>query len=285
MEFLLNVGLPLSLAFIMFSLGVGLTGADFARVVKEPRAFLTGAVAQILLLPVVAFALLHIFTLDSALAVGVMILAFSPGGVTTNILTRLAGGTVALSVSLTAIISLTTALTLPIMLALVTGYFEGADAPEIDILSISITMFLITTVPVLIGLAFRHLLTGVAVRIEPVLIKIATLLFVVIILAALASAWGVFTANLPTLAPLLVVMNLVLLAIGMGLARAMGLSREDGVAIAIETGVQNGTLGVAVGALISGGAALGAYSLASGVYGITMYLVTLPIIFLVLRRK
>ena len=284
MEFLLNVGLPLSLAFIMFSLGVGLTGADFARVITQPRAFIIGAIAQVILLPLVVFGLLHIFTLESALAVGVMILAFSPGGVTTNILTRLAGGTVALSVSLTAIISLTTALTLPILLSMVTGYFEGAAAPEIDVLDISITMFLITTVPVLLGLLFRRLLTGIATNIEPVLIRIATVLFVVIILAALASAWDTFIANLPTLAPLLVVMNLVLLAAGMGLARAAGLSHEDGVAIAIETGVQNGTLGVAVGALISG-AALGSYSLASGVYGITMYLVTLPIIFLVLRRK
>ena len=115
-ELLISVGLPLSLAFIMFSLGVGLTGADFARVAKAPKAFFIGTVAQIVLLPLVAFGLLHVFTLAPALAVGVMILSFTPGGVTTSILTRLAGGTVALSISLTAIISLTTALTLPILL-------------------------------------------------------------------------------------------------------------------------------------------------------------------------
>ncbi|MEO0677840.1 MAG: bile acid:sodium symporter family protein [Pseudomonadota bacterium] len=284
MEFLLNVGLPLSLAFIMFSLGAGLTGADFARVVKEPRAFIIGAIAQIIILPLTAFALLHVFTLPSALAVGVMILAFSPGGVTTSILTRLAGGTVALSISLTAIISLTTALTLPILLSVVSRYFEGTEAPEINVMSLAVTMFLITTVPVLIGLGFRRFLTRAATAAEPVLMRIATVLFVVIILAALASAWDIFIENLPTLGPLLVVMNILLLILGMGLARLGGLPREDGVAIAIETGVQNGTLGVTVGGLISG-TTFGAYALASGVYGITMYLVTLPVIFLILRRR
>ncbi|MEM6727269.1 MAG: bile acid:sodium symporter family protein [Pseudomonadota bacterium] len=284
MEFLLNVGLPLSLAFIMFSLGVGLTGADFARVVTRPRAFLIGALAQVILLPFVAFGLLQVFTLPSALAVSVMILSFSPGGVTTSILTRLAGGTVALSISLTAIISLTTALTLPIMVSLASRYFEGEAAPEINVVSLAITMFLITTVPVLIGLAFRRFVTRAAVAAEPTLMRIATVLFVVIIVAALASAWDIFIENLPTLGPLLVVMNVILLALGMALARIGGLPREDGVAIAIETGVQNGTLGVTVGGLISG-TTFGAYALASGVYGITMYLVTLPVIFLVLRRR
>ncbi|MEM1301942.1 MAG: bile acid:sodium symporter, partial [Pseudomonadota bacterium] len=116
MDFLLNVGLPLSLAFIMFSLGVGLTFADFARVIARPKAFLIGAVAQLVLLPLTAFALLHVFPLGGALSVGVMILAFCPGGVTSNLLTRLANGSVALSISLTAVISLTTALTLPLLL-------------------------------------------------------------------------------------------------------------------------------------------------------------------------
>ncbi|MEO0485505.1 MAG: bile acid:sodium symporter family protein [Pseudomonadota bacterium] len=283
MEFLLNVGLPLSLAFIMFALGVGLTGADFRRVLTQPRAFLIGATAQIIALPLVAFALLHVFTLPSALAVSVMILSFSPGGVTTSILTRLAGGTVALSISLTAIISLTTAATLPILLSVVSRYFEGADAPDIDVTTLAVTMFAITTVPVLIGLAFRRFASRAAVAVEPTLIRIATALFVVIILAALASAWDIFIANLPTLGPLLVVLNLALLALGIALARIGGLPREDGIAIAIETGVQNGTLGVTVGTIVSG-ATFGTYALASGVYGITMYLVTLPVIFLVLRR-
>ncbi|MEM8592971.1 MAG: bile acid:sodium symporter family protein [Pseudomonadota bacterium] len=284
MDFLLNIGLPLSLAFIMFSLGAGLTGADFARVVKAPKAFLIGALAQVILLPLVACALLQVFTLPSALAVSVMILSFSPGGVTTSILTRLAGGTVALSISLTAIISLTTAATLPVLVSVVSRYFEGTNAPDINVLSLAVTMFLITTVPVLIGLAFRHFAGNVALAAEPTLIRISSVLFVVIVVAALASAWDIFTGNLPTLGPLLVVMNLILLAIGMGLARLGGLPREDGIAIAIETGVQNGTLGVTVGGLISG-ATFGTYALASGVYGITMYLVTLPVIFLILRRR
>ena len=116
MDILLNVVLPLSLAFIMFSLGVGLTLADFARVVTQPKPFFVGAVAQLILLPIVAFLCLQAFPLSGALAVGVMILAFCPGGVTSNLLTRLAGGSVALSITLTAVISLTTAFTMPCLL-------------------------------------------------------------------------------------------------------------------------------------------------------------------------
>ena len=231
-----------------------------------------------------AFGLLHVFTLAPALAVGVMILSFTPGGVTTSILTRLAGGTVALSISLTAIISLTTALTLPILLKFMSTYFEGAAAPDINVLSLAVTMFLITTVPVLVGLAFRRFATAAALRSEKVLMRISTGLFIVIVVAALASSWDIFTANLPTLGPLLVVLNVILLALGMGLARGAGLPREDGIAIAIETGIQNATLGMTVAGLISG-VTLGTYALPSGVYAITAYLVTIPAIFLFLRKR
>lgn len=254
MDFLLNVGLPLSLAFIMFSLGVGLTFGDFARVLTRPKAFAIGAIAQLVLLPLVAFALLHVLPLPGALAVGVMILAFSPGGVTSNIITRIAGGTVALSITLTAVISLTTALTLPILLSMSARYFQGADAPDINVTSLAISMFAITTVPVLLGLLLRRFAPGAAAKIDTSLFRIAAILFVVIVLAALAANWGVFVENLPVLGPIVILLNAILLALGFGLARAAGLDRPDGLAIAIEAGVQNSTLGITVASLISGAA-------------------------------
>lgn len=284
MDILLNIGLPLALAFIMFSLGLGLTPQDFARVARAPKAFLVGAGAQLLLLPVVAFALLQVFPVEGALAVGVMILSFCPGGVTSNMLTRLAGGSVALSISLTAVISLVSALTVPFLVVWAAGYFEGAAAPEVNVAALAVTMFLITMVPVLLGLACRAMAPALTIRIEPAVFRAAAALFVLIVLAALAANWRLFADNLLGLGPLLVVLNLALLALGMALARAMGLNREEGIAIAVEAGVQNATLGITVGGLIAG-SALSAYGLPSGVYGITMYLVTLPVIFLVLRRR
>ncbi|WP_147127178.1 bile acid:sodium symporter family protein [Shimia ponticola] len=284
MELLLTVGLPLSLAFIMFSLGVGLTFADFARVATRPKAFLIGAVAQLILLPLTAFALLHILPLQGALAVGVMILAFCPGGVTSNLLTRLANGSVALSISLTAVISLTTAFTLPLLLDFSADYFEGTSAPDIDVTTLSLTMFAITAVPVLIGVLFRRFLNATALAIETLLYRIAAALFVIIILAALAANWSLFIDNLATMGPLLIGLNIVMLGLGVGLARAAGLDSAESAAIAIEAGVQNGTLGITVASLITT-TALSPYGLASGVYGITMYLVTIPAIFLFLRRQ
>lgn len=279
MDILLNVVLPLSLAFIMFSLGLGLTFADFQRVVAEPRAFVIGAISQLIMLPFVAFVLLMVFRQTPELAVGVMILSFSPGGVTSNILTRLAGGTLALSISLTAIISLISVITVPLLVGWAAGYFQGSDAPAIDVTTLAIAMFVITTVPVLIGLAVRRYASGFAIRFEPAIFKIAAGLFVVIVIAALASNWSLFVENLPILGPLLVVLNVALLGFGYALAKLAKLDRGQSIAIAIETGVQNSTLGITVGSLITEVATgLPPFSLPSGVYGITMYIIAVPFI-------
>ena len=281
---LLEVFLPLSLAFIMFSLGLGLTPPDFARVAKMPKAFAIGAVCQVILLPLVAFALLMVFPLDPALAVGVMILSFAPGGVTSNIITKLAGGAVALSVSLTAVVSLLSVITVPLLVAFAVSYFLGEDAPDVDVTALGVTMFALTAVPVGLGVALRKFATGFAVRFESIAAKIATVLFVVIVIGALAANWELFIANLPVLGPLLIVLNVVMLAIGYLIARAAGLNAAERIAVAVETGVQNSTLGITIGALIAVADGLGPYSLAAGVYGITMYFVALPFVLWVRKR-
>ncbi len=284
MESLLTIFLPLSLAVIMFSLGLGLTVDDFKRVATRPFAFGVGAINQIVLLPIIAFIIASLAGLPPELSLGLMILAFCPGGVTSNILTKFAKGDVAMSVSLTAITSLLAVLTVPPLAALASRHFMGLDAPEINVTSLAISMALITALPVALGLALRHFVAKVALRVEPVMSMVATVLFVIIVVAALASNWTLFTTNLPVLGPALVALNVILLAVGYGSARVLSLPRPTATAIATETGTQNATLGIAIGSIIAAsGAALPAFSLPSGVYGITMYLVILP--FVLWRRS
>lgn len=279
MDSLLTVFLPLSLAVIMFSLGLGLTIADFQRVAVRPFAFAVGIANQMVLLPIFAFFIAIMSGLPGDLALGLMILAFCPGGVTSNILTKFARGDVAMSISLTAVSSLAAVVTVPVLVALAARHFMGIDAPAINVTSLAISMALITALPVALGLALRHFAPGPAIRIEPVLGKIAAVLFVVIVIGALASNWKVFVENLPVLGPSLVALNVVLLAVGYGSARLLQLPRPTASAIAIETGTQNATLGIAIGSIIAAQAtALPVFSLPSGVYGITMYLVVLPFI-------
>lgn len=284
MDTLITVFLPLALAVIMFSLGLGLTVADFARVVTQPRAYALGAVSQLIVIPLVAYALALAFRLSPELAVGMMILSLSPGGVTSNLLTKLAKGDVALAVSLTGTTSLIAVVTMPLLAAFFADHFMGADAPPINITSLGFTMFLITALPVLLGLLLRRYATGLAQAIEKPLEKVAVALFVVVVLGALASNWRLFVDNLLLLGPSLVLLNIILLGFGLAAGKLFGLKGAEATAISIETGVHNATVGITVGTLIAEAASgLPPFSLPSGVYGITMYLVTIP--FVLWRRR
>ena len=152
---IIDIVLPLALAFIMFSLGLGLTTGDFALVFNEPKAFAIGIANQMLVLPIMGFAIATMADLDGELAVGLMILACCPGGVTSNILTKLAKGDTALSISYTAVISVVSVITLPLVVGFSMDYFMGESAPSIDIIGLGITMFLLTTLPVAIGMSIR----------------------------------------------------------------------------------------------------------------------------------
>lgn len=279
MDILINVVLPLSLAVIMFSLGIGLTFADFGRVLSRPKAFGIGAISQVILLPLAAYAIIGVFGLSLEIAVGFMILALCPGGVTSNIISRLSKGDVALSVSLTAVISLLSILTVPVLTAWSVRNFMGAEAPEISVTSLSIAVFLITTVPVLLGVLIRHLLPGVAAAMDRPLSILATVLFVIIVIAALAGNWQLFVDNVAVLGPALIALNVGLMIVGLALARAGGLNWSETKTISVETGVQNATLGITLAALISGQSdGFSTYALPAAVYGITMYLVAAPFV-------
>ncbi len=279
MDVLISVVLPLGLAFIMFTLGVGLTPADFARVGQRPLAFFIGALNQSILLPLVTFICVLAFGIRAEMAVGFMILAACPGGVTSNVISKLAKGDGALSVSLTAVISLASVVTVPLILGLSMGYFMGDAAPEIDITKTAVTMFALTVVPVTLGLGARAIAPAAMTRAEPKLSAVATILFAVIVLAALAANWALFVENIVVIGPALLVLLAALTTIGFVVPRLLGRSVTEAKTISVETGVQNSTLGIAVAAIIVGGeGGFTAYALPSAVYGILMYLIILPVV-------
>lgn len=284
MDLLINVGLPISLAIIMLSLGVGLEIGDFRRVLNRKYPFAIGAVCQVVLLPIAAFVTVTLLSLPPEIAVGFMLLSFCPGGVTSNILTKLAKGDVALSVSLTAVISILSILTVPILAAWSITYFMGENAPEVSISGLAIAMFLITTLPVALGVSIRRFSTGFANRIEDGLTKLASALFVLIVLAAIAGNWQLLLDNFAIMGTGLIFLNITLLLIGLGIARAANLSWSECKSISIDTGIQNATLGITLAALITGTeSGFSPLALPSAVYGVTMYAVVLP--FLVWFRK
>ena len=169
MNIVTDVILPLALAFIMFVLGLGLTGADFLRVIKQPRDFFVGAFSQIILLPIIAFILVKIWPIAPELAIGVMIIAAAPGGVTSNLLTSFAKGDVALSISLTAIISLLCVITIPFIVLTSVGLLNDSNiTQDISLFSMSRDMFLIVTVPVILGMLLRRFASGAALKFEPI---------------------------------------------------------------------------------------------------------------------
>ena len=278
---IVKVLLPLILAFIMFSLGLGLKGRDFSRVLKFPVAFGVGLFNQIVFLPLVALGLAHAFGLSATFAVGLMILALCPGGVTSNLLAKLARGNAPLSISLTAITSLLSILTVPLLVAFSFNHFMGDDAPPVDVTRLGLTMFLITAVPVLIGMVFTAKSPDLVEKMAPGVSRAAGVLFVVIIIAALANNWGVFSSNLGTLGPVAVLLSIVMLGFGLASAKLLRLDDRDATTISIESGVQNGTLAIAVGSIVAvvEGQVLPPVTVPAAVYSITMYFVYVPFVF------
>ena len=220
-----------------------------------------------------------IFGIKGELAVGMMILSCCPGGVTTNVLTRISKGNVPLSISLTAVTSLLSIIIVPLIVAFSVIHFMGDDGPKINIVVLGLTMFLITAIPVLLGMIVTAKAPAFVENRSNIFANISMALFVLIVAAALAKHWSVITENIAKLGPALITLNLILLALGLLTTRLLGLSRKDGSTIAIESGVQNGTVGIAVGNLIIPAAGLSILAIPSAVYGITMYLITVPFVY------
>jgi len=282
---IIDIFLPLSLIFIMFTLGLGLTSNDFINLIYNPKAFFVGLMNQVIILPLVAFMIISLMGITKEIAVGMMILASCPGGVTSNIITRLAKGDTALSISYTAVISLLTIITLPIITGMSMKHFMGAEAPTINLLSLGFTMFLVTAIPVGIGLLVRYKSKNFANSFEVTATKISTILFIIIILGALASEWQTFIDNLFQIGPAIILLIVAMLIIGYKSSNWFKMNNQQSVTVAIESGIQNGTVGITIGNLIiNPKTGLSILSIPSGVYGVLMYFICLPFVFWYIKR-
>ena len=283
---IIDIFLPLSLIFIMFTLGLGLTSGDFINLLKKPKSFFVGITNQMVMLPLTAFIIISLAGITKEIAVGMMILASCPGGVTSNMITKLAKGDTALSISYTAVISILAIFTLPLVTGLSMNHFMGAEAPPLNLLSLGLTMFFITAVPVGIGMVIRSKNKPFADMFEVTATKISTLLFVIIILGALASEWDTFTNNFLQLGPAIVLLIIAMLTIAYTSSTWFKMSNNQSITVAIESGIQNGTVGITVGNLIiNPESGLSILSIPSGVYSILMYFICLPFVFWNIRKK
>jgi len=279
MNIVTDVILPLALAFIMFVLGLGLTGSDFLRVLKQPRDFFVGAFSQIILLPIIAFILVKIWPIAPELAIGVMIIAAAPGGVTSNLLTSFAKGDVALSISFTAIISLLCVITIPFIVLTSVGLLTDSNiTQDISLFSMSRDMFLIVTVPVILGMLIRSFASGAALKFEPIAKKISIVLFVLVLLGAIAAERENVISYFAQAGLITFVLNVVMMIVAYCVAKLLASGMKQKKCITIECGLQNGTLAIFVATSIFGG---GMYVIPAATYSLIMFATSLIFVYLV----
>ena len=237
---------PLCLAIIMFSLGLGLTINDFLRVIKYPKNFLVGFICQVILLPIIAFILINLITLTPEIALGVMIIAAAPGGVTSNVLTKFANGDVALSISLTAIVSLISIATVPFIVFYSANFLEIEILKEIAMNSIAIKMFFVVTAPVLLGMIIRKLKQDLVMAYESLFQKISIILFLIVFTAIWVEEWGEIMSYIKTAGLISIILNMTMIIIGFYVAKFLVSGIAQRKSISLECGLQNGTLAVYV---------------------------------------
>ena len=274
-----DIFLPLALAFIMFALGLGLAGADFLRVFKKPKDFFVGALSQIILLPIIAFILVKLWPISPELAIGVMIIAAAPGGVTSNILTSFAKGDVALSISLTAVISLLSVITVPFVIATSLGFLGSENVSQnVSLASMAVSMFLIVTVPVIIGILFRKFLSNAAIKFEPLAKKISIVLFVIVLLGAILAEKDNIVSYFADAGLITLALNVIMMIVAFYVAQLLATGNAQKKCIAIECGLQNGTLAIFVGTTLFGG---GAFVIPAATYSLIMFATSLIFVFFV----
>ena len=272
---------PIALALIMLTLGLGLTTSDFTRVIKRPKDFLVGLICQVILLPIIAFVLIKILNVQPALALGVMIIAAAPGGVTSNILTKFANGDVALSVSLTAIISLLSILTVPFIV------IKSADllginylSKEISMSGISIKMFLVVTLPVVIGMLIRKFAQNFIIKRTALIEKISLTLFMIVFISIWLEEWDNIIMYISRAGVITLILNVTMMILGFYVAKIFASGIEQRKCISLECGLQNGTLAVFVSTQIFDDII---YLIPTASYALIMFVTS--IIFVLLLKK
>ena len=270
---------PIALALIMLGLGLGLTTQDFVRVLKQPKDFFIGFVCQLIVLPIIAFLLIKILNTPLELALGVMIIAAAPGGVTSNVLTKFANGDVALSVSLTAIISLISIFTVPFIV------FKSAEllnvsyiANNISMIGISLKMFLVVTLPVMIGMLIRKFATNFIINNTQNIQRISILLFALVFIAIWIEEWDKIISFITRAGLIALILNVVMMTVGFYVAKVFASGMDQRKCISLECGLQNGTFAVFVSTQIFDNIV---YMVPTAAYALIMFVTSIIFVFLV----
>ena len=272
---------PIALAIIMLCLGASLTVSDFSRVIRNPKDFFIGFICQLFVLPLVAYLLIIILKIPTEMALGVMLIAAAPGGVTSNVLTKFADGDVALSVSLTAFMSFLSIISVPFIIFTAIDLFEITYvAKEVSMVGISLKMFFVVTVPVIIGMIIRHLTGDLVIRNLKIIQRISIILFLVVFAAIYIEEWNNIVSFLVRAGTIALILNVVMMIIGFYVAKFLASGVAQQRAISLECGLQNGTLAVFVGTQLFDSVT---YMVPTAAYALIM--MTTSLIFVFILRK
>ena len=266
-----QIFLPISLAIIMFGMGLTLVVGDFGRLFTYPKAVIVGLCNQLIFLPLIGFSIILLFDLSSSMAIGIMILALCPGGPTSNLITQVARGNIGLSVTLTALASLITVFTIPIILSKAITYFTGETGVviELPIVQTMLQILIITVIPVSIGMVIRKKNEGFALRMEKPMRTASTVLFVIIFLLVMIANKDLIVEAMKEVGLATLLLNLSTMALGYITARAFRIKGKSQISITIESGIQNGTLAFVIATTILNNVEMG---LPTGAYSIWMFI-------------
>jgi len=274
---------PIALALIMLGLGMSLTIQDFIRVIKIPKDFLIGFICQLILLPIVAFLLIKLLNTPAELAIGVMLIAAAPGGVTSNILTKFAQGDVALSISLTAITSLVSIVSVPFIVFNSINFFEIDNvSKDVSMTVIALKMFFVVTVPVIIGMIIKKFAKNFIVNKALIIQRASIFLFVFVFIAIYIEEWDNIVSFVERAGLIALILNITMMIIGFYVAKSFASGVAQQKCISLECGLQNGTLAAFVGTQIFDGSSM-VFIVPAAAYALIMMITS--IIFIYIIRK
>ena len=266
-----QIFLPVSLAIIMFGMGLTLVVSDFGRLFAYPKEVLIGLFNQLIFLPLIGFLIILLFDLNSSMAIGIMILSLCPGGPTSNLITQVARGNIGLSVTLTALASLITVFTIPIILSEAITYFTGETDViiELPVVQTMLQILVITVIPVSIGMVIRKKNEAFALRMERPMRIASTLLFIIIFLLVMIANKDLIVQAMKEVGLATLLLNLSTMALGFFTAKIFGIKGKSQISITIESGIQNGTLAFVIATTILNNVEMG---LPTGAYSIWMFI-------------
>ena len=270
-EIIGKIFLPASLAIIMLGMGMTLVVSDFTRILKKPKAILIGLTNQLIFLPIVGFSLAIAFNLDPIMAVGLMILATCPGGPTSNLITQVCRGNIALSVTLTAIASIICVFTIPFILSYALAYF-GTDSNvtiKLPILDTILQIMVITIIPISIGMGIRKFKRDFAKQMERPMRIASTVIFILVFVAVIAANFNIMGKAMKEVGLVTLLLNIITMGLGYLTARFFKLKLKSAISITIESGIQNGTLAIVIATTILNNVEMG---IPTAAYAIWMFI-------------